>query len=264
MDQIGAELLQAVILTRDEEPNLHRVLDKLTWLERVVIVDSFSTDATLSIAASFPNVTLVQRVFDTHAGQWNYGLAMANSKWILSLDADYVLTDEFITETRQLIQANDKVAYNTNFKFLVFGKVLSGNNTTPRPVLFKKEFCAYYDDGHTQRLRINGETGFYKGIILHDDRKSLTRWLSNQASYSQKECDKLLRADPKTLGFSSKVRKNKVVAPIFVFFYSLFIKGLILDGWAGWHYTLQRTLLEMLVSMRLVEEENLKGNINAK
>ncbi|WP_158824906.1 glycosyltransferase family 2 protein [Mucilaginibacter lacusdianchii] len=264
METVKPELLQAVILSKDEEPNLQRVLAKLTWLDRVVIVDSFSTDATLAIAASFPNVTLVQRVFDTHAGQWNYGLSLADSKWILSLDSDYVLTDEFIAETRRFIQADDKVAYDTNFKFLVFGKELKGNNTTPRPVLFKKEFCSYYDDGHTQRLRINGDTGVYKSIILHDDRKSLTRWLSNQAKYSQKESDKLLNADPETLGFSSKVRKNKVVAPIFVFFYSLFVKGLIFDGWAGWHYTLQRTMLEMLVAMRLVEEENLKGNSHAK
>lgn len=259
MNIVKPELLQAVILTKNEEPNIKRVLDKLTWLDRIVIVDTFSTDATLSIVKSYPNVTLVQRDFDTHANQWNYGLSLANSKWILSLDSDYVLTDNFIEETLRFINTDDKAAYNTSFEFLVFGYILRKNNTTQRPVLFRKADCIYFDDGHTQRLRINGETGTYKSKILHDDRKSLTRWLSNQAGYSQKECNMLLSLDEKHLSFSARIRKNKVLAPFFVFFYSLFVQGLILDGWAGWHYTLQRTMVEMLLSLRLIEEQKLKN-----
>jgi glycosyltransferase involved in cell wall biosynthesis len=261
MESTSASLLQAVILTKNEEPNLKRVLDRLTWIGKIILVDSFSTDATLAIAQSYPNVTLVQRVFDTHAKQWNYGLSLADTKWILSLDADYVLTDAFCTEVQQFIKDDNRAAYLTNFKFLVFGKPLRKDNTTPRPVLFKKADCIYYDDGHTQRLKINGATGFFKQPILHDDRKSLSRWLSNQDGYSIKECNKLLHFDEKDASFSSKIRKNKILAPFIVFFYSLFVKGLILDGWAGWHYTLQRTMVEMLLALRLIEEEKLKDKV---
>ncbi len=261
MESTSTDFLQAVILTKNEEPNLQRVLDKLTWIGKIIIIDSFSTDATLSIAQSFPNVTLMQRAFDTHASQWNYGLSLADSRWILSLDADYVLTEAFCKEIQQFIKDDDRSAYLTDFKFLVFGKPLRKDNTTERPVLFKKADCTYYDDGHTQRLKINGPTGKFKNAILHDDRKSLSRWLSNQDSYSVKECHKLLYSQEKEVGFSSKIRKNKIVAPFFVFFYSLFVKGLILDGWAGWHYTLQRTMVEMLLALRLIEEEKLKDKI---
>ena len=258
MERISANLLQAVILTKNEEPNLQRVLNRLKWIEKVVIVDSFSTDATETIAGAYPNVVFVQRGFDTHAGQWNYGLSLANTKWILSLDADYVLTNEFCREIQQFIQDDNQSAYLSDFKFLVFGKPLRKDNTTARPVLFKKADCIYYDDGHTQRLKINGSTGQFKNAILHDDRKSLSRWLSNQDNYSIKECNKLLNVHDGKIGLSSKIRKNKIVAPFFVFFYSLFVKGLILDGWAGWHYTLQRTMVEMLLALRLIEEEKLK------
>lgn len=261
MESTNANLLQAVILTKNEEPNLKRVLDRLSWIGKIIIVDSFSTDATLSIAQSYPNVSVVQRAFDTHANQWNYGLSLADTKWILSLDADYVLTDAFCKEIQQFIHDDNKSAYLCDFKFLVFGKPLRKDNTTARPVLFKKADCIYYDDGHTQRLRINGESGHFKEAILHDDRKSLSRWLSNQDSYSIKECNKLLNTNENELTFSSKIRKNKVIAPFIVFFYSLFVKGLILDGWAGWHYTLQRTMVEMLLALRLIEEEKLKDTI---
>lgn len=262
MESMSAGLLQAVILTKNEEPNLQRVLDRLKWIGKIVIVDSFSTDATLNIAKSYPNVLLEQRVFDTHANQWNYGLSLADAKWILSLDADYVLTDAFCEEIKQFIQADDRSAYECDFTFLVFGKPLRKDNTTPRPVLFKKADCTYFDDGHTQRLKVNGSTGKFKQPILHDDRKSLSRWLSNQDSYSIKECNKLLKADNSKIGFSAKIRKNKVIAPFMVFFYSLFVKGLIFDGWIGWHYTLQRTMVEMLLALRLIEEEKLKDKVS--
>ena len=58
------------------------------------------------------------------------------------------------------------------------------------------------------------------------------------------------------LSFTSKLRKRKVLAPIFIFFYCLFVKGLILNGWRGWYYTLQRTMVEMLLSLRLIEHDD--------
>ncbi|WP_374166803.1 glycosyltransferase family 2 protein [Arcticibacter sp. MXS-1] len=258
MDIVKSDILQALILTKNEEPNLGRVLERLTWLESVIILDSFSTDKTLDIARSFSNVTVFQRQFDTHAQQWNHGLSLLKSAWVLSLDSDYVLPDQFVSEINGFIAREDgRVAYFSKFRFLVFGKPLLNDNTTPRPVLFRKDSCIYYDDGHTQRLRVNGSTGDFESRIFHDDRKSLSRWLSNQDGYSLKEARKLMAAKD-GLSFSSKIRKNRVVAPFFVFFYCLFVKGLIFNGWHGWHYTLQRTMVEMLLALRLIEEEKLK------
>ena len=259
MENVEKGVLQALILTKNEEPNIKRVLDKLTWIDRVVILDSYSTDETINIVQSFPNVELVYRPFDSFAQQCNYGLSLLSSEWVLSLDADYVLTDGFIAETKAFVTAkNNNVGYFTSFEFLVFGRQLLSNNTTPRAVLFKHAVGSYFDDGHAHRLKIDGPTGNYDAKILHDDRKSLSRWLANQDGYSVKECDKLLHNDGQKLSFSAKIRRNKVIAPFFVFFYSLFVKGLIFNGWAGWHYTLQRTMVEILLAIRLIEEEKLK------
>ncbi|MEJ7560458.1 MAG: glycosyltransferase family 2 protein [Pedobacter sp.] len=258
---INSSLLQVLVLTKNEEPNIKRVLEKLTWLEKVLVLDSYSTDATLEIVREFENTVIVQRPFDSFASQCNYGLSLMDSKWILSIDADYVLTDEFIEETKQYILKTDKVAYLTSFKFLVFGKPLSKDNTTPRPVLFLKEFGSYYNDGHAHRLAIQGEKGNYKSVILHDDRKSLDIWFSNQAGYSIKETKKMITTPNELLPFSGKIRKNMIIAPFIVFFYSLFVQGLILNGWKGWHYTLQRTMVEIMMAIRLIEEKKLKKDM---
>ena len=263
MKTVSISVLQALIITKNEDPNIRRVLNKLRWLERVIILDSYSTDRTIEIVRSFPNVEIHYRPFDTFARQCNYGLSLLSSEWVLSLDADYVLTDAFISETRQFLQKNEigYSAYSSKFEFLIYGKPLISNNTTARPVLFRKESVFYVDDGHAHRLELNGKAGLYKSSILHDDRKSLSRWLNNQDGYSIRECAKLL--DPENQSAQSiinKIRRTKIFAPFLVFFYSLFVKGLILNGWAGWYYTLQRTMVEMLWAIRMIEDEKLNKN----
>lgn len=250
--------LTTLLITYNEEPNLARVLDKLKWVPRVLIIDSGSTDATLLIAASYPNVEVVYRKFDTFALQCNFGMSLIQSKWILSLDADYVLTDEFIHETKQFILNDRFSGYATGFKFCVFGKPLNRNNTTPRVVLFQAQKGHYVDDGHAHRLELDGEIKPYHSFILHDDRKDLTRWFLNQNSYSIRETTKLLSKSNNELRFTDKIRKLKWLAPILVFIHCLFVKRLILDGWYGWHYTLQRTLVEIMFCLRLIEEEKFK------
>jgi glycosyltransferase involved in cell wall biosynthesis len=258
MNLIPSTKLQGLILTKNEEPNLFRVLEKLKWIEKVLLLDSFSTDRTLEIAMEFPNVTVVQRTFDTFAAQCNYGLSLIDSQWVLSLDADYVLTEGFIAETKSFVSKDSpETAYFTKFEFLVFGRQLISNNTTPRAVLFRSGAGVYFDDGHAHRLKIAGPTGVYQSPILHDDRKSFSRWLSNQDSYSVRECTKLTESVQKQLSMSAKVRKNKIIAPFLVFFHCLIVKRLIFSGWAGWHYTLQRTMVEMILAIRLIERENL-------
>jgi len=258
---LESSVVQVLILTKNEEPNLRRVLERLTVFEKVLILDSFSTDATIEIANSFDNTVIVERAFDSFASQCNYGLTFIDSKWILSLDADYVLTEGFLEELKQFVFRTDKVAYLTKFNFLVFGKPLRKDNTTARPVLFQKAFGSYFNDGHAHRLAIEGEMGEFKSVILHDDRKSLSRWFSNQDGYSIKEANKILFNTGDPLPMSAKIRKTKILAPFIVFFYSLFIQGLILDGWRGWHYTLQRTMVEIMFALRLIEEEKLKKDL---
>lgn len=260
MEKVSQLKLTALILTFNEEKNIDRVLNELQWLEKVIVLDSYSTDATIDIITRYPNAEVHYRRFDTHATQWNFGLSLVASPWVLTLDADYVLTPAFIDEAKRFINDPHHVAYYTRFKFVVFEKPLLRDNTTPRPVLFKKEYCSYFDDGHTQRLKINGNVGSFKSYVLHDDRKPLTRWLTNLDAYSIKECRKMLDTS-KGSGrpLIAGIRKTKIFAPFFVFFYCLFVNGSILNGWRGWHYTLQRTLVEILFALRLIEEQKLKS-----
>jgi glycosyltransferase involved in cell wall biosynthesis len=252
---VPTDVLTAVILTWNEEENIGRTLSHLTWLEKIIVIDSGSTDRTVDLVQSFSNTELHTREFDTHATQWNYGLGFCNSEWILSLDADYILPYAFIEEIKGNILKDQYSAFNAEFEFVIFERPLNRNNTTPRPVLFKKANCIYYDDGHTQRLRIQGNTGSFKTKILHDDRKPLNRWLLNQSAYTMREAQMLMETPNEKLSFNSRLRKKIIATPLMMFFFCLFGKRMIFNGWHGWHYTLQRTIAEMLLSLRLTEEK---------
>lgn len=249
-----------LILTFNEAPNLDRSLKQLIWATRIVVIDSYSTDKTLEILQCYPQAQIFQRHFDTHTNQWNYGLQQVKTEWVLSLDADYVLTAELIAELQALPNDSLLDSYQVKFKYCVFGKPLRSTLLPPRDVLFKRDKALYIEDGHTQRLQVNGSSGMLSSYIYHDDRKPLSRWLWAQDRYMLLEAKKILETPVHQLSFGDRIRQYKIFAPFVILIYCLIINKNILDGWAGLYYTFQRTLAEILLSLHLIEQEKLLHN----
>ena len=247
------ENITPLILTYNEAPNIKRTIQKLTWAKRIVVIDSYSTDSTLDTLKKYPQIEVWQREFDTHAQQWNYGLEKVETEWVLSLDADYVLTDELIAEMKKISSDTSVDSYYIPFKYCVFGKPLRGTILPPRQALFRKNRATYIDDGHTQLLEVRGISSKLENHILHDDRKSLTRWLWAQDRYMIIEAKKLTETSFGKLSWGDKIRKQIILAPGIIFFYCLILKSGILDGWIGWYYALQRMLAEIILSIKLIE-----------
>jgi glycosyltransferase involved in cell wall biosynthesis len=251
------EKITPVILTYNEAPNIARTLQHLTWATTIIVIDSYSTDETLEILSSYPQIQVFKRKFDTHATQWNYGLEHVKSEWVLSLDADYIITDDLITEMQALPLNGQINGYFARFKYCVFGKPLRGTILPPRQVLFRKDKAIYIDDGHTQRLQLTGNSKMLSSYVYHDDRKSLSGWLWAQDRYMVIEAKKLHKTPIKELSWGDRIRKQKLFAPFIILVYCLFLKGGVLDGWHGWYYACQRMLAEILLSIRLTEYEKL-------
>ena len=90
------------------------------------MVDSFSDDETLEIAAPFPRVRIFQRAFDCHRNQWEFGLRETEIKtpWVLALDADYVVTSDAVAELKRLNPGTKTKGYQASFVYCVNGKQL--------------------------------------------------------------------------------------------------------------------------------------------
>jgi glycosyltransferase involved in cell wall biosynthesis len=249
------QTITPVILTYNEAPNIARSLQQLTWADRIVVVDSFSTDETLEILTQYPQVELFQRSFDSHANQWNYGIQQVRTEWVLSLDADYYLSDELLVEIAALPADEVVDSYCIPFKYCVFGKPLRGTLLPPREALFRKSKALYVDDGHTQLLRVNGTSAMLKSAVYHDDRKPLARWLWAQDRYAILETKKLLNTPVADLTMGDRLRRAIFVAPLIVLIYCLIVRQGVRDGAAGWYYAFQRVLAEILLSIRLLEAQ---------
>jgi glycosyltransferase involved in cell wall biosynthesis len=245
--------LTALILTKDEEANIERTLHALGWADKIVIVDSFSTDRTVEIArATHRRAEILERQFDTHANQWNFGLAQIQTEWVLTLDADYEVSAELALEIQRLDPPAEIAGYEAQFEYRINGRALRASVYPPRIVLFRPNDCSYYDDGHTQRLRVKGALGHLKFKIYHDDRKPCARWLQAQRKYVQLEARQLRKQPFAALSALDKLRRMIFFAAPAMFFYTLLVQGLILDGRPGWIYVWQRTIAEALLSKELL------------
>lgn len=257
---MNLEDITPIVLTFNEETNLARCLERLSWASDVVVLDSYSTDRTEEIAARFPNVRFVQRTFDDHTTQWNHAVSLCRTPWVLSLDADYVISPDFTSEASALEPSADTTAYYARFRYCVLGKVLRASLYPPRAILFRRDACTYIEDGHTQLLSVNGQAGTLRAEVLHDDRKSLSRWLQSQLKYADLEASHLLQSPPDTLNRADRLRRGGVAAPAAVFFYTLLGRGLLLDGLAGWFYVLQRTTTECMIALHLLYRRLLQSS----
>jgi len=241
-----------LIITYNEAPNIARTLGKLGWAKRIVVVDSGSTDGTREIVSNFPRTHLVYRAFDNFAAQCNFGLTQIQTDWVLSLDADYVLSDELVAEIQELTDESHQ-GFRAHFMYCIQGHRLRGTILPPRTVLYRVAHASYANYGHGHKVAVPGTTGLLNGRIFHDDRKPLSRWLRSQLRYSAQEADYLLSAEQGKLSLSDRIRLLCCIAPWAVPLYVYFLKGCIFDGWFGWRYTLERLLAETIIALELLD-----------
>jgi hypothetical protein len=241
-----------LILTRDEAPNIARTLGQLAWAREVVVVDSLSTDGTVEIARNFPNVRVVQRAFDGHATQWAFGQQQVHTPWMLALDADYFVPEALRRELEMLSAPAGVRAFRASFRYAVGGKPLRASLYPPRVVLAETTHASFWQDGHTQRIAVEGEIGDLRSPIIHDDRKDFRAFVDRQKRYMKQEAEMLRTRDPRALTMAGRVRKLIVIAPFAVVVHALFVRGLILDGVAGLRYAWERFVAELILSRELL------------
>ena len=216
-------------------------------------MDSLSTDDTLTIAGRFPNVRVVQRAFDTHARQWRFATAETGiaSDWILRLDADYMLEPGLRDEIAAATPAPETSAYRIGFTYCMDGRPLRASLYPAQPLLFRRGRETFVQDGHTEKLHIEGPVVPLTRRLL----QSIERWLQSQSRYQASEAEKLTSRPWSELSWPDRLRCTRVLGPIAVAVHCLFVKGLIFDGSAGLLYTAQRVTADLILSMHLLRRD---------
>lgn len=246
--------LTVMVITFNEEDNIARTLDSVSWADRILVIDSGSTDGTLAMISHYQQVEIMTRHFTTFAEQCNFGLDHITSEWVLSIDSDYVLPIKAQHSIHMAMMSDTSKAFQASFDYLVAGQAVKGSILPPRTVLYKKEAAHYVDDGHGHRVQIDGNVGYLPFRIAHDDRKSLSRWAASQISYARIEAEKLVTSSADSLSLQDRIRQLIVIAPGAVFLLVYLFRGAFLSGWRGLFYAGQRFFAELLLSLFLIDQ----------
>lgn len=109
--------ISAAILTKNGAPRLAETLRALSWCDEIVVLDTGSTDDTEAVAARFPRVRFHRLAgpFPGFGAARHRLVALARNDWILSIDADEVVTPELAAEIAGL-PLDARIVYSLPFE----------------------------------------------------------------------------------------------------------------------------------------------------
>lgn len=276
--------ISILILTLNEEANLPACLASVAWSDDVVVLDSFSQDATVAIAEHL-GARVYQRAFDNFAGQRNYALEHIDFKhnWILHLDADEIVTPELQAEMRQAIASDRYEAYRIPSKMMFLGRWLRHAGLYPsyQVRLGHRQRFRFQQVGHGQREAIAPDRiGTLGNPYLHYSfSKGLTDWFDKHNRYATDEARETLQLlagtrgiDWAGLGSRDRTRHRRALKelscrlpcrPLLRFLYMYVLRRGFLDGRAGLTYCCLLSLYEYLIVLKTRELLTVQGPVLA-
>jgi glycosyltransferase involved in cell wall biosynthesis len=265
------------ILTHNEEIDIAACIESALLSDDVVIVDSFSSDRTLDIAAQYP-VRIVQHWFESHGRQRTWMLESVPSQhdWAYILEADERMTPELFQECLEVIQTDQHVGYYVAERVMFMGHWIRFSTQYPRYQLrlLRRGQVWFTDYGHTEREVCNGSTGFLKATYPHYTcSKGFSRWIEKHNRYSTDEAAETLtqlqhgQINWRDLWLGdTEVKRRRALKdislrlpfrPLIRFIYMYLGLGGILDGRAGFTWCVLQAFYEYLILLKVWEMQHM-------
>ena len=220
--------ITAIIPTFNEESNIQRALESVSFADEIIVVDSFSTDRTVAIVKE-SNAILLQRKFDDFSNQKNFAIEKSSNEWFFLLDADERIPNNLKTEIQEAITTvNSFNAYYVYRNFFFKNKKLSYSGWRRDKVirLFKKDSCKYEGKVH-EKISTKGEVGFLKGKLNHYSYKNYNQYKKKLKNYAKLQAQELLEKGLFVTPY------HLFLKPIIRFFIQFIIQFGFLDGVKG-------------------------------
>jgi glycosyltransferase involved in cell wall biosynthesis len=277
-------LISAIVLTYNEEQNIGRCLESVQDLCEIFVVDSGSNDRTVEICREY-GVQVFHHEYANHSSQWQWALdhLPLSTKWILILDADFVLTQELKREIRNKLPhlSRDIDGVFVVHRYVFGGNVIRFGGTKKHWLRIIRREKAKVDlsDLVDFRFVVDGRTVRFSGAILEENYmdQDISLWTKKQDKFAlrfavEEELRRrgLLRwgKTPKYFGNSDErfmwlrdrwLRLPLFVRPVLYVLYRYFLRLGFLDGKGGFAYHfLQGFWLRTVVDWKINQLRNLR------
>jgi glycosyltransferase involved in cell wall biosynthesis len=227
-------LLSVCIVTHNEEANIARTLESVRGIaDEIIVVDSHSTDQTVSLAKSC-GAKVFAEDWKGFPAQKNSALAKADGSWILSLDADEEVSPELAESIGALLKSGQAAAQCDGYfmarRNLYLNRWIKHGGYYPdrKLRLVKRELAKFELRPVHEDFKLSGKTGVLRGDLIHHAYPNLESFIDHANRYSTLGAQMVARE--RRVGFSVT---NIVVRPLVRFFYNYVIRGGFLDGREG-------------------------------
>ena len=225
--------LTAVIITLNGERLFGRCLDSLAFCDRILVVDSFSNDATQCLAEKHGAI-FIQNPWPGNAEQIRFGVdwlaKYAPTEWVFFLDCDEICSPELAHSIQNaLASPGDRTAFSMPRRTWYFDRFLRHGGSYPDRLfrLFRPESIRIQESGAHQQFRPSGPYGDLEGDLLHYTYANFFNQMDKLNDYAQRGARDLER----------KGKRGGIAAGLghglWRFFSMYILKRGFLDGRAG-------------------------------
>ncbi len=178
--------LSVVVITKNEETNIGRCLESMSWADEIIMVDSQSTDRTVEIAQQY-GAKIYSPEWRGFGPAKQAGLDHATQEWAFSIDADEAATPELAEEIRKIVREGGEhdgyiVKRRTNF----LGRWIYHCGWYPDPVLrlFRREKGRFDEAVVHEKVKVDGAVGELQNELLHYSYPTIEHYLKKFNTYT--------------------------------------------------------------------------------
>ena len=243
------EKLSATIITCNEEENIGRCIDSLWQVaDEIIVLDSYSTDNTVHIALE-KGAIVKQGIFSGYIEQKNKALRFTTYNYVLSVDADEILSRKLATSILREKFYFRYPAYFMNRYNNYCGKFIKHGLWYPNQKvrLFDKRIASWGGMNPHDKIQLkeNIRARFIHGDIIHYAYDSVDEHIQRNAELSTVAAYSL---------FESGIRKHWskiILSPLWSFIHGYLIRLGFLDGYYGFVIATQTASLSFLKYQKL-------------
>lgn len=248
--------LSVAIPTQDEEANIARALESVSWAAEVVVLDSGSTDRTIEIARQL-GARVVQEPWRGFGIQRQRSIELCSNPWVLALDADEAISptlrDSILREFQDGAprHAGYLLDRHTSYLGTWFGS--RGWNRDRILRLARKDRLRFDDRIMHDRLDVEGTIGRLRGPVLHWSYRDVGHHMEKMALYSDLKARQLFDAG-RRCGLPTAIGRGS-----WRFISGYLLNGGFLYGWPGLVWDLLGAHGTLLAYLKLADLSDQEG-----